>query len=429
MAKKPSPKDYEWNQVLGEGAFGDVVLATEKKTGDKFAVKKMLKVHLDKESSRKFVMNERNALSKISHPNIVKLYSAFRDDDFFYYVLNLASNGELLSHIRRHKGLNLDCIRFYTAECIMALEYLHTEVGIIHRDLKPENILIDEKWHLLLTDFGTCKLIDKEELKSGREARRGSFVGTPEYMSPELVKDTKTCYASDLWALGCSIYQMICARPPFRGVTEYMTMKKVQEGLDVIVYPDPFPDIAKDLIERLLQMNPTDRLGSRNYNDLKTHPFFGDTPWSTLGETTPPAFGPYPQKLVWQEDIIREEKERLERERKELNEKWRHFLHDDEQIIESGNIIKKRKMTRKKRFLMLTDTPRILYVDPKKMEFKGEVPWDFDPNRMKTEIKTDTLWKIITPKRVYDLEDLQRNSDRWKEAIEKCQTEMKGEKK
>lgn len=63
--------------------------------------------------------------------------------------------------------------------------------------------------------------------------KRGSFVGTPEYMAPELVKDTMCCFASDLWALGCSIYHMICSRPPFRGVTEYMTMKKVQEGLNV----------------------------------------------------------------------------------------------------------------------------------------------------------------------------------------------------
>lgn len=70
-------------QVLGEGAFGDVVLAVEKKSGQRFAVKKMLKVHLDKESSKKFVMMERNALSKINHPNIVKLYSAFRDDEYF----------------------------------------------------------------------------------------------------------------------------------------------------------------------------------------------------------------------------------------------------------------------------------------------------------------------------------------------------------
>jgi len=80
---KPNPNDYEWGSILGEGAFGDVVKAVEKKTGRTFAVKKMLKAHLSKEQNKKFVMNERNVLSKCNHPNIVKLYSAFRDDEFF----------------------------------------------------------------------------------------------------------------------------------------------------------------------------------------------------------------------------------------------------------------------------------------------------------------------------------------------------------
>jgi 3-phosphoinositide dependent protein kinase-1 len=114
------------------------------------------------------------------------------------------------------------------AEVICSLEYLHIQIGVIHRDLKPENLLVDANWHILLTDFGTSKIVTNEE---GSVPRKGSFVGTPEYMPPELVKNTESCFASDLWSLGCTLYQLICGRPPFRGVTEYLTMQKVEKVL------------------------------------------------------------------------------------------------------------------------------------------------------------------------------------------------------
>jgi len=311
----------------------------------------------------------------------------------------------------------LDLVKFWMAEVICALEYLHVEIKVIHRDLKPENLLVDANWHILLTDFGTSKIFEDED--DGSIPRKGSFVGTPEYMPPELVKSTESCYASDLWSLGCTLYQLICGRPPFRGVTEYLTMQKVQEGLKVIVYPDPFPELAKDLIERLLQPNPLERIGASNYADLKKHPFFEGINWENLhAQNVPEIRGPT-VKFVWQEDIIKEEKERTERERNELREKWKSFLYPPENIIESGHIVKKRKMSRKRRFLILTDTPRIFYVDPRKMEFKGEIPWD--NVQLKVNVKNDVIWSISIPKRVYDLEDVSKEAARWKEAIEKCQ--------
>jgi len=420
MEPKPSAADYDWGNILGEGAFGDVVRAVEKKTGKTFAVKKMLKSHLSKEQNKKSVMNERNVLSKCNHPNIVKLFVAFRDDEFFYYVLSFAENGEVLKYIRNNGGLQIELVKFWIAEVICALEYLHVQIGVIHRDLKPENLLVDANWHILLTDFGTSKIVTNEE---GSIPRKGSFVGTPEYMPPELVKNTESCFASDLWSLGCTLYQLICGRPPFRGVTEYLTMQKVQDGLKVIVYPEPFPDLAKNLVERLLQPNPLERIGATNYNDLKQHPFFKGINWDNLhSQSVPEIRGPN-HKFTWQEDIIKEEKERFERERMELREKWKTFLYPPENIIESGPIIKKRKMSRKRRFLILTDTPRIFYVDPRKMEFKGEIPWD--NMSLKVNVKNDVLWNISIPKRVYDLEDVNKEAPRWKEAIEKCQKEAK----
>lgn len=167
------------------------------------------------------------------------------------------------------------------------------------------------------------------------------------------------------------------------------------------------------MIERLLQDKPEDRWGARSYADLKGHPFFKSIDFGKLNTTVPPTLAPYPDRLVWQEDIIREEQERLEREHKELQEKWSGsisrnfsevwltsffrvaFLHPNENILEHGRIIKKRKMTRKARVLFLTDTPRIFYVDPKKNEFKGEIPWD-SGDKLKVDAKTSQLWRILT---------------------------------
>jgi len=404
---------------LGEGAFGDVVLATEKKTGRQFAVKKMLKVHLSKESNKKFVMNERNVLQKCNHPNIVKLYSAFRDDEFFYYVLNLAPNGEIHGQIRKNKGLHLDCVRFWTAETVLALEYLHTQIGVIHRDLKPENLLLDANWHILLTDFGTANIAGTAE---GVLARKGSFVGTIEYMPPELVKDTSSCFASDLWSLGCTVYQMITSKPPFRALTEYLTMNKIQEGFNAISFPEPFPEVARDLIEKLMKTNPHERLGAKTYAQLKAHPFFTGIDWVNIHNIKPPTSQPPSTKMMWKEDILKEEEERIAKEKQELRDKWATFLQNSENIVEHGNVIKQRGFSRKKRMLILTDYPRFMYIDQRRMELKGEILFD---STLRIELRNDIAWRIITPKRIYELEDIGKDSARWSDAVEKLKQKEK----
>jgi 3-phosphoinositide dependent protein kinase-1 len=287
---------------------------------------------------------------------------------------------------------------------------LHCVQGVIHRDLKPENILLSADWHVKLTDFGTAKIVGTD-----LTARSNSFLGTAEYISPELLSE-RVCYkASDLWALGCVVYQMIAGRPPFRGVTEYQTFQKVQKG--EIVWPQNFPEVAKDLISRLLVMNPMERLGARDYKDLKAHPFFNGIQWQNLTTTMPPPITPYPQKLIWQDEVLKEEEERKRREREDERKKWEKFLLPKEQIVLGGLIYKRRKGTVKLRQLILTDKPRLIYIDPKKMEFKGEIPWS---PVLRVEIKSDVNWRIHTPKRIYVLEDCEKNSRRWETAINRA---------
>jgi 3-phosphoinositide dependent protein kinase-1 len=157
--------------------------------------------------------------------------------------------------------------------------------GVIHRDLKPENLLLDENRHIKVTDFGTAKLLPEKKDADGRaigfepdstslETRANSFVGTAEYVSPELLTDKNACKASDMWAFGCIIYQLLAGRPPFKAVNDYQTFQKIV-GLDY-EFPRGFPDLARDLVERLLVLDPQRRLSIEH---VKNHPFFASVQW------------------------------------------------------------------------------------------------------------------------------------------------------
>eukprot|EP01134_Creolimax_fragrantissima_P004204 CFRG4204T1 len=344
--KKMTIDDFELGKIIGDGSFAVVYLATEKKTGKQFAIKVLEKAHVVKEKKVKYVTLEKNVFEKLnSHPSFVRLYYTFHDARRLYYVLSYAENGELLHYIRKLGSFQEACAKHYAAEMVVALEYMHSQ-GIIHRDFKPENILLGSDMHLRITDFGTAKilaqpppkLVSQTQVPSSPKmenqslsvsdsvhdvmheegarkynpsrvsvcegtmdknnceeaSRRSSFVGTAEYVSPELLKNKQTSMASDLWALGCIIYQIIAGRPPFKGVNEYQTFELV--GNASYEFPSHFPEKARDLITNLLQVDPTKRLGCPEmggYEVLKAHAFFEGTDWDVVLTMEPPELRPY----------------------------------------------------------------------------------------------------------------------------------------
>lgn len=414
--QKRAVEDFTLGRSLGEGAYGSVVLGKENATGENFAIKMLEKAHLVREKKVKYATTERDILTLCyGHPNVVKLSYTFKDDTYLYYVMELCSNGELLGQMKHHGSFDLTSSAFYIAEITRALEHLHGK-NVIHRDLKPENVLLDDKMHTKITDFGTAKVVSAED---GTRARSNSFVGTAEYVSPELLNDKVTFKASDLWALGCILYQMIAGRPPFTGASEFMIFQKV--GAAEYEFPTGFPDVAKDLISKLLLTDPQARLGAQGYGDLKAHPFFTENgiavgDWDSLHERDPPPIRPFPQKLVFKSDVDQEEDVKRRQMQEDQHEKWKKFLNDNEVILESGLVFKRRGRSVKKRHLLLTNTPRIFYIDTKKMQKKGEVPWS---TNLRPEAKNNTAWFIHTPKRTYILDDVQGNSQRWVDAINK----------
>ncbi|KAH7909106.1 kinase-like protein [Hygrophoropsis aurantiaca] len=275
-----SAADFAFGETLGEGSYSTVMRATYLRTGQEYAIKILDKNHLMRKEKMHVALAEKNALVKLGagHPGIVHLHWTFQDDWSLFFVLDLATNGEMQTRISRLGSLSLTCSRYYAAQIVDAVDYIHTK-DVIHRDLKPENLLLDNAYRIKITDFGTAKIIEPSE-------RANTFVGTAQYVSPELLEKNETSKSSDLWAIGCIIYQMIAGRFAFQGLSEYLTWQKIK-SLDYS-FPDGFDPDAKDLVERLFARDPLQRLGAglpggpNGPEALRSHPFFASISWSTL---------------------------------------------------------------------------------------------------------------------------------------------------
>jgi hypothetical protein len=255
--------------VLGEGAYARVVIAEKKADGNRFAVKILLKSFVVKEGKMEFVMMERNILTKAQHRRIIKLHHAFMDSDNLYFVLELCPGGHLLKIInmerekkekleKEDEACDVGMVQFYMAEIIIALEYLH-KMGIVHRDLKPENILLDATGHVKVADFGTALDI----VTGGGSGNQ--FVGTAEYVAPEVLDDEPVGIACDLWALGCTLFQLFTGRPPFSATTDYLTFLEIKEYTDdpeSFDFPACMTPAAIDLTKQFLLKDPSLRIGA-----------------------------------------------------------------------------------------------------------------------------------------------------------------------
>ena len=288
---KKGVKDFHFGRTLGEGSYSTVIAATDRQTDKEYAIKVLDKRHIIKEKKVKYVNIEKDTLNRLTdHPGVVRLYYTFQDEQSLYFVLDLASSGELLGVLKRMTTFDEECTRFYGAEILDTIDYMHAR-GVIHRDLKPENVLLDDKMHVKITDFGTAKILDiprrppkdpdsdggagaGNPLDGSEDTKANSFVGTAEYVSPELLTDKRACKASDLWAFGCIIYQLLAGRPPFKAGNEYLTFQKIV-ALEY-QFPKGFPQVAKDLVERLLVLDPASRLSIEH---IKNHEFFDGVNW------------------------------------------------------------------------------------------------------------------------------------------------------
>ncbi|XP_043689498.1 protein kinase PINOID-like [Telopea speciosissima] len=344
-------RDFKLIRPIGSGDLGKVYLCRLRSEGSCFYAMKVVDkevLALKKKIERS--ETEKRILKMLDHPFLPTLYAEFDASHYCCVVMEYCSGGDLhtLRHRQSGKRFPLRSARFYAAEVLLALEYLHM-LGIIYRDLKPENVLIKSDGHIMLSDFDlslcsdaipavetsdfsspdpttTASSYDFSSTGTGRSrkvsslwclpnwlfrsrkirtvattrqfvaepvtARSCSFVGTHEYVSPEVAAGKSHGNAVDWWALGIFIYELIYGRTPFSGENNEATLRNILKK--PLSFPTGSPSsgsemYARDLISRLLVKDPSQRLGSkRGAAEVKTHPFFKDINFALIRSSIPP---------------------------------------------------------------------------------------------------------------------------------------------
>nr|AML79392.1 putative LOV domain-containing protein [Verbascum sp. BC-2016] len=295
---------------LGAGDTGSVHLVELIGTNQLFAMKAMDKSMMLNRNKVHRACIERDIISLLDHPFLPTLYTSFQTPTHVCLITDFCPGGELFALLDKQplKLFNEDSARFYAAEVVIGLEYLHC-LGIIYRDLKPENILLQKDGHVVLTDFDlsfktSCKpqVIKHPQTKKRRSrsqppplffaepsTQSNSFVGTEEYIAPEIITGEGHSSAIDWWSLGILLYEMLYGRTPFRGKNRQKTFANILHK--DLTFPSSIPVslAARQLIHALLNRDPGSRLGSNGgATEIKQHPFFHGINWPLIRCMSPP---------------------------------------------------------------------------------------------------------------------------------------------
>lgn len=272
--------DFEQQKIIGTGAFGVVYLAKHLVTGRFYAMKTLEKERIIKLKQIRHSYYEKKILCSLNFPFCVYMKFFFKDNVYLYYVLPYIAGGEMFSHLRKLGKFEESTSRFYGAQVVLALEYLHA-CELVYRDLKPENILIERTGYIKITDFGFCKLV---------RGRTWTLCGTPEYLAPEIILSKGYGMPVDWWSLGILLFEMNAGHPPFYASDPMRIYEKVVSGKYRCPYH--FSPELKDLIIRILQVDVTRRFGNLKNGvlDFKNHKWFRDIDWDKLlnSRLTPP---------------------------------------------------------------------------------------------------------------------------------------------
>uniref|UniRef100_A0A7N6B0U9 Rho-associated protein kinase 1 n=1 Tax=Anabas testudineus TaxID=64144 RepID=A0A7N6B0U9_ANATE len=271
-------EDYEVVKVIGRGAFGEVQLVRHKATRKVYAMKLLSKFEMIKRSDSAFFWEERDIMAFANSSWVVQLFFAFQDDRYLYMVMEYMPGGDLVNLMSNY-DVPEKWARFYTAEVVLALDGIHS-MGFIHRDVKPDNMLLDKAGHLKLADFGTCMKMDKDGM-----VRCDTAVGTPDYISPEVLKsqggDGNYGRECDWWSVGVFLYEMLVGDTPFYADSLVGTYSKIMNHKNALTFPDD-SDISNDA-KNLICAFLTDRevrLGRNGVDEIKRHPFFKNDQWT-----------------------------------------------------------------------------------------------------------------------------------------------------
>ena len=304
--EKQTIRDYESLAIIGRGAFGEVHVCREKKTGKIYAIKKIKKQVLIIKNQIRHVINEQIIMSKASTPWIVELKASFQEGDYLYLVMEYLPGGDLMNLLIEKDILTEKEAKFYISELILAVESIHN-LDCIHRDIKPDNILIDKNGHIKLSDFGLAKISDKlyekedEKYKNFLKNKSNdkntkmthnknfSCVGTAYYVAPEVLKKSGYDKDIDWWSVGIILYEMLVGYAPFCSKETTEVCYKVLNWKNYLKIPKKIKlsEEVKDLIFKMIK-NSDDRLGKNGAEEIKKHPFFKDVDWDNIRNSKAP---------------------------------------------------------------------------------------------------------------------------------------------
>lgn len=267
--------DFLPKRLLGKGSFGEVYLVVKRDSGQLFAMKVLKKENIIGQELMRYALAERNVLGYITHPFIVHLNFAFQTPEKLVLIMDYCPGGDLGKVIQRERRLTEDRARIYACEILLAIEELHRN-NILYRDLKPENVLIDSQGHAVLTDFG----LSKENAPASAVAM--SFCGSVAYLAPEVLRRQGHQQAVDWYLFGTLLYEMLVGTPPYFSRDKNELFHNIKHGK--LRLPKQASAEAKDLITKLLERNPRDRLGSGplSTTEIRDHPFFTGIDWDAV---------------------------------------------------------------------------------------------------------------------------------------------------
>ncbi len=291
--------DFEIRRVIGKGSYGKVLLVRDRHNSNMYAMKMLRKDMVQKRNQVEHTKTERNVLEAVAgmHPFIVSLFCSIQTAKKLYFVMEYCPGGELFFHLSRAGRFSESRCRFYTCEIALALEYLH-QLDIIYRDLKPENVLLDGEGHVKITDFG----LSKECINDNHSAR--SMCGTPEYLAPEILDRQGHGKAVDWYSLGALMYEMLTGLPPYYTRDRDKLFEKIRSA--ELHYPALVHQLAKDLLQKMLERNPNLRLGAGpgDAKEIKTHLFFDGIEWERVRQKGyRPPFAPQFDNNAGQPDV------------------------------------------------------------------------------------------------------------------------------
>ena len=257
--------DFEKDKEIGKGGFGLVWKVIHKKTQKVYCIKVIKKAGIIQQKLEAQMNREIEIMYILNHPHCLRLKNHFEDDQNFYLVMPLAHKGQLYRVLRKFRKFDERTAAQILRETISALQYLHSfNPPIIHRDIKPENLLLNNGGRILLADFGWSNFSDGDVRKT--------FCGTPEYIAPEMLLKKGHDTRVDIWSVGVLMFELLAGYSPFVAKNNqdlYQNIRRLK-----IQWPKDMPPLAKNLIGKILKLNPSDR---PSLQEILDHQWFKQT--------------------------------------------------------------------------------------------------------------------------------------------------------